>query len=78
MDKAKPLCLAYDEAKREIFDAITKSINSNNLPLFLAEIIVKDALEQIKNGAYSERAMAQQMYEQSEAEAEMENIFIII
>ena len=68
----KPLCLTYPEAKKEIFDAITKTINEHNFPLFLAEIIVKDALEQIKNGAKTEYAMAQQMYEQQIKEYEAE------
>lgn len=73
MDKPnKPLCLAHSEAKKEIFDAITKTINEHTLPLFLAEIIVKEALEQIKGGAQKERAIAQQMYEQQIKEYEAE------
>ena len=73
MDKPyKPLCLSHSEAKKEIFDAITLTINKHTLPLFLAEIIVKEALEQIKNGAQQERAMAQQMYEQQIKEYEAE------
>lgn len=68
----KPLCLAHSEAKKEIFDAITSTINKHVLPLFLAEIIVKEALDQIKNGAQEERALAQQMYEQQIKEYEAE------
>lgn len=73
MDKPyKPLCLAHNEAKKEIFDAITKTINEHTLPLFLAEIIVKEALDKIKDGAQTERAMAQQLYEQQIKEYEAE------
>ena len=73
MDKPyKPLCLVHKEAEEEILDAITQTINKHVLPLFLAEIIVKKALDQIKNGAQTERAMAQQMYEQQIKEYEAE------
>ncbi len=68
----KPLCLAHSEAKKEIFDAITLTINKHTLPLFLAELIVKEALDQVKNGAQKECAMAQQMYEQQIKEYEAE------
>ncbi len=60
----KPLCMKYDEAKREIFAVITDNINKHALPLFLAEIIVKEAFEQVKNGAKAERKLAQEIYEQ--------------
>lgn len=73
MDKPyKPICLKYPEAKKEIFDAIAKIITEHTLPLFLAEIIVEEALDGIKNGAQTERAMAQQMYEKQIKEYEVE------
>lgn len=73
MDKPyKPICLKYPEAKKEIFEAITKTINEHTLPFFLAEIIVEEALDGIKNGAQTERAMAQQMYEKQIKEYETE------
>lgn len=74
MDKPyKPICLKYPEAKKEIFDAIAKTISEHTLPLFLAEIIVKEALDGIKKEAKTERAIAQQMYEQQIKEYEAEN-----
>lgn len=73
MDKPyKPICLKYPEAKKEIFDAIAKIITEHTLPIFLAEIIVKEALDEIKKEAQTERAMAQQMYEQQIKEYEAE------
>jgi hypothetical protein len=68
----KPLCLVYPEAKKEIFNAITLVINKHDLPLFLAKIIVSDALDQISIGAHKERVTAQQLYEKNIKEYEAE------
>lgn len=69
---SQPLCLAYDTARKEIFEAITFYINKHSIPPFLAETIVSEALGQVKNAAKAERERAQEFYERQLKEYEAE------
>lgn len=73
MDKEKkkierPLCLELNDAKREIFDSITTIANKRNIPCFLLQNILFEALTQVKNGANNELEQANILYQRQVAE----------
>lgn len=65
-----PLCVAYEEAKNEIFDAINRTMRTYNVPLFLYEIILKEAHRQMQSGANNERQTSKETYDKQLAEYE--------
>ncbi len=58
----RPLCLELNDAKREIFESITTIANKRNIPCFLLQNILFEALTQIKNGATNELEQANAFY----------------
>lgn len=58
----RPLCLELNDAKREIFDSITTIANKRNIPCFLLQDILFEALTQVKNGANNELEQANALY----------------
>lgn len=74
MDKEKkkierPLCLELNDAKREIFESITTIANKRNIPCFLLQSILFEALTQIKNGANNELEQANILYQRQITES---------
>ena len=65
---ARPLCLALEDAKVEIFSAINMAVKQHNLPFFLLENIVQEATRQVVECAKKEREIAARDYEQQLAE----------
>lgn len=70
-----PLSVVYDNAKKEIFSCINSLIERHQMPLFLYETILTEALHQIQGGAATERNTALALYDKQLAEynARMEN-----
>ena len=65
----KPFILEMDEAKKEIIQAINNAIQVHKLPCYIIDMILSDVSGQIREGAKSELAMAnQQMAEQNDEE----------
>ena len=58
----KPLQLEFEAAKGLTFNAINNIIKQHNLPLFLMETILTEALRQVQLGAQNERAEAERIY----------------
>lgn len=69
----RPLCLEFEDAKNEAFTAINNIIQKHRLPLSFMESILTEALYQVKDGARTELAAAERMYQQQLAEAAAEN-----
>jgi|GEM_PF-5740459 len=59
----RPLCLELTDGKQEIFDAISEVAKRRNIPFFLLEYILSEALQQVKTGAKNEIAQASLVYE---------------
>lgn len=59
----KPLCLALEEAKAEIFAAVNMASKKHNIPFFLLESIVQEAARQASGIANTERENAARTYE---------------
>lgn len=64
----RPLCLELNDAKREIFDSITAIATKRNIPYFLLQHILFEALTQVKNGANTELEQANILYQKQIAE----------
>lgn len=59
----RPLCLALDEARAEIFAVINMTAKKHNLPFYLIESIVNDAARQVGELSAKERENARLEYE---------------
>lgn len=60
----KPFCIEYEEARTEIFNAISEVSKAHNVPFYLLEGIVESVLVQVREAKRSEMEMAQRTYEQ--------------
>ena len=56
----KPLIIRLNEVKAELFSAINKAIQQDDLPCYLLEPIVSEMLAQIRDGARNELQMARE------------------
>ena len=80
MDKQKinkpvrPFCIDYKNARNEIFKAVNNAIEIHKVPLFLLEGILKEACQQVKEGARAEVESAIKSYEQQLAEYERTDV----
>ena len=47
----RPFCLEYTDAKKEVFCTINNSSRKHNVPMFLMESILTEALYQVREAA---------------------------
>lgn len=59
----RPFCLEYVDTKNEIFCAINKSAHKHNIPMFLMENILMEALYQVREAARIEIENAKTLFE---------------
>lgn len=59
----KLLCLELEEARQEIFTAVSDIANTHNIPFFLLEGVIFEILTQVKEGKRKEVDAAQQLYQ---------------
>lgn len=57
------LCLELESAKQEIFRAISVSASEHNIPNFLLEGILLEALSQVREGKRTEIETAEKIYQ---------------
>lgn len=60
---ARPFRLEYEDAKTEIFSAITDAAKKHNIPYFILDGIITEVLYQVKDGARDEARDAQFIYQ---------------
>lgn len=65
----KPFCLDYEEARIEIFNAISQSSQAHNVPFYLLENILESALVQVREGKRNEIESAKRAYQQAQEQA---------
>ena len=74
MDKNKPtlpFILQYEEAERNITDAVNRAVKINGVPFYLVDGILTNILHQVRLNAEKERTEAMQAYKkQTEAKEE--------
>ena len=68
-EPTRPLCLEFEDAKNEAFNAINNILKKHNLPMFLMEVILDDALRQVRGGVRNELTEAERFYQQQLEEA---------
>ena len=59
----RPFCLEYADAKNEVFAAVNGAMQKHNVPLFLMENILSEALHQVREGAKTEIQNATDSYQ---------------
>lgn len=59
----RPFCLEYADAKAEVFAAVNGAMQKHNVPLFLMENILSEALYQVREGAKAEIQNATDSYQ---------------
>lgn len=59
----RPFCLEYADAKAEVFATINAAMQKHNVPLFLMENILTEALHQVREGAKAEIQNATDSYQ---------------
>lgn len=59
----RPFCLEYADAKNEVFGVINAAMQKHNVPLFLMENILTEALHQVREGAKAEIQNATDSYQ---------------
>lgn len=59
----RPFCLEYADAKNEVFAAVNGAMQKHNVPLFLMENILSEALHQVREGAKAEIQTASESYQ---------------
>ena len=64
MKPEKPFCLEYEEARIEIFNAISQISKAHNVPFYLLENILTSVLVQVRDGKRAEIEAAQRAYEE--------------
>lgn len=64
MKPEKPFCLDYEEARIEIFNAISQISKAHNVPFYLLENILTSVLVQVRDGKRAEIETAQRAYEE--------------
>lgn len=69
----KPFCMDYEEARVEIFNAISQISKAHNIPFYLLENIIESVSIQVREGKRNELEMAQRTYEQQLQEYEAQN-----
>ena len=62
-EPVRPFCLEYADAKNEVFSAINSAMKKHNVPMFLMENIISEALYQVKEGAKAEIQNATDSYQ---------------
>ncbi len=60
---ARPFRLEYEDAKTEIFSAISGAAKRHNIPYFLLDGIITEVLYQVKDGARDEAHDAEFIYQ---------------
>lgn len=58
----KPVIIELAEAKNELAETINRFLNVKKLPCFLIEPMLAEALQQVKQGAINELAIATKQY----------------
>lgn len=66
----KPFVLQYEEAEKDIFNAVSKSAKVNGVPFYLLEGILTNLLHQVREQAKIERDNAERLYEKELEEYE--------
>ena len=64
----RPLCLALEDARAEIFSVINMTAKRHNIPFYLLESIMQEATRQVVDCAKKEREIVARDYEQQLAE----------
>ena len=59
----RPFCFEYADAKAEVFAAVNGAMQKHNVPLFLMENILSEALHQVREGAKAEIQNATDSYQ---------------
>lgn len=59
---ARPFRLEYEDAKEEIFLAVSTAAKKHNIPYFLLDGIITEVLYQVKDGARDEKTNAEIVY----------------
>lgn len=67
---ARPFRLEYEDAKQEIFLAVSTAAKKHNIPHFLLDGIITEVLYQVKDGARDEKTNAEIVYRRQLAEYE--------
>lgn len=67
---SRPFRLEYEDAKREIFSAVSTAAERHNIPYFLLDGIITEVLYQIKDGARDEKTNAEIIYQKQLSEYE--------
>lgn len=67
---ARPFRLEYEDAKREIFSAVSTAAERHNIPYFLLDGIITEVLYQVKDGARDEKTNAEIIYQKQLSEYE--------
>lgn len=66
----RPFRLEFEDAKREIFSAVSTAAERHNIPYFLLDGIITEVLYQIKDGARDEKTNAEMIYQRQLSEYE--------
>lgn len=67
---ARPFALEYEDAKKEIFLAVSTAAKKHNIPYFLLDGIITEVLYQVKDGARDEQTNAEISYRRQLTEYE--------
>lgn len=60
----KPFCIDYEEARVEIFNAVSEASKVHNIPFYLLENIIESLLVQVREGKRNELEVSRRTYEQ--------------
>lgn len=58
----RPFCLEYQDAKNEVFTSVNNAVRKHNVPFYLMENILSEALHQVREGAKAEIQQATDSY----------------
>ena len=58
----RPFCLEYQDAKNEVFTSVNNAVHKHNIPFYLMENILSEALHKVREGAKAEMQQASDLY----------------